>query len=248
MSGHTRSSQEPPFALKTDLQRRRDNYGFKVQKKWPTQGERPNLDPRVFAADDPYNYQYVVHQALMHTPIFVNWILSHNSPYVLDQDGANCMMCMYKRMAQEYSLNNGPESLGAQQAISDVAFAIDAACFPHHASGDAAVFYEWVVDQMKWDVPDEPTTSAESWKTVWNEEHAALFDFEMEKTEMCQRCTMTTTTQGPMSMLEVQTFSGDIDLVQILRDNWWECIRDFHCNSCNTQTSHEIDISIVAAP
>ncbi|KAF1918199.1 hypothetical protein BDU57DRAFT_547287 [Ampelomyces quisqualis] len=253
------TSAAAAFMLKSNLQRQRDNYGFKISKKWLPRGARPNRRPRGFqSTNGPLGharqrcYQNVVHQALMHTPIFVRWIMSHNKPEQDDHDADNCVMCSYKSLAQRYwtgvapVITPFPHNDPAVLQIANAAAIANPVAFGQ-GPGEAAFFYEWVTDQMQYHVPITGFPPGETQNQHWNEEQAALFRLDYHREQTCRSCLRLEEADEHTDLMDVPIIPT-MRLQDILDHEFFREESYSYCVACHRYEMHNVQRKINAAP
>lgn len=102
-------------ALRSDLQKKKDDTAGRISKSWNIDRKRRNKNSRGLANSRRYRcYQNALLQALLHLPIFLNWIRSHDCTYGRQNATKNpcpsgtfeCVPCTLKKVIQQYW---GPE-------------------------------------------------------------------------------------------------------------------------------------------
>lgn len=86
---------------RTAIQAGRDEIARTMLKRWLRRNPDPRPDHNPRGIDSPLSHCYMnsVLQALMHTPIFLNWIRTHT---VTVYCGINCVKCNMKGLAEYY--------------------------------------------------------------------------------------------------------------------------------------------------
>lgn len=215
-----------------------------------------NNDPLGFPHGDGGipSYQIVVHQALMHTPIFVRWILSHNEPRQPDHGALHCIMCAYKRLAHLYWARPSPPNRLIPFHNMDVQLIAQAAIYDDHAvfghgEGDAGEFYGWLVNMLKFPDPADRVFPPAEWREEqWNEEHQAVFNMQLKERNECLTCQHTEVMIVDMDTINVNVAHTDMDLDQILAARLWNQHVVENCVNCGIQTNHLYQRQITAAP
>ncbi|KAF2033467.1 hypothetical protein EK21DRAFT_86263 [Setomelanomma holmii] len=242
--------------LKTDLQRQRDKYGFKISKQWLPRGQRPHRNPRVIHTNNPLRtFQSIIHQSFMHTPIFLRWIPSHIAPHVDGHNANDCVTCQYQQLARTYW-----GAAGANNPIDDTDPNI--ARLHQLAVGmtgsTPAEFYDFATVFMRY-IGSLPGTGGlydawaarNSWEAHWNEEWRALFQLDYEEETLCMPCGLITVTNQSASMLNVaydpaMLATGDLDT--ILTQTFFMTAGHAPCANCPGTTHHIFRRRITAAP
>jgi hypothetical protein len=253
MARRTQTAAGATFALKTDLQRRRDHYGFKIRKDFPPRGARPHRNPRGIAPHNNTCYQAVVQQALLHTPAWLDWIRTHdvtdaNHPVI-------CNLCTFKQLADMYwGAENAdtpiPHNLTQLRNIEARAAAANASGFAVGQPGDAAEFYDWAIDALEEQVSAVPAVTAgtvDEWKKMlWNEELAALYQLDYQQSIRCEGCAHETITTGADKAIEISC-DGSAPIAEQL-ETYFVGLQSIYCRHCAAFDWHWVDRSIESAP
>jgi hypothetical protein len=209
---------------------------------------RPRYVPRVFDTEPIHSYQNVVHQALMYCPLFYNWTLSHDNS---NHAAQRCIMCIYQDFVQEYWLNpdNADQPMPFQMRIANAAAMAEPVAFGNSGNMEAGKFYEWLTDQMKFQVPAGGFQDNDTDKWHWNQEHAALFQLDYSFTQTCKMCHESQREPvGSTTMIECDFYPGQQNLMQILDESFFNQDRTTHCANCGDRAAHSTSKKIVAAP
>ncbi|KAJ4369787.1 hypothetical protein N0V83_005551 [Neocucurbitaria cava] len=243
----------PLFSLKTDLQRKRDHYGQKLKARWPLQRQRPHRNPRGIHIG-PHNSrtrQNVVLQSLMHLPIFLGWLNSHNDHQA---NAANCTTCALKLLAREYWAphNANIPFPDTHQALTLIA---DSATADRQALVDAYDFYEWITAHNQMGDPQNALLNDP--RNPWDNEHKALFQLDVKERQQCLTCGLFTGPAAPRQygIVEPQYDARAPQYQNALRtldailadwftdDQWPE-----NCQTCRSEQPFRYSRTIEAAP
>ncbi|KAH9882896.1 hypothetical protein J1614_000262 [Plenodomus biglobosus] len=245
MAPSTRSGArggQPAFQLKSDLQRQRDNYGQKLDTSWPVdelrldQGPRGFTRPGAMGTASHMNHHNTVYQSLMHLPIFVNWIRSHDAGCQLE----DCHTCHLKDITNLYWGHATaphvpiPYTDPAVMAIRRTARRHG----NHHISPHS--FYPWLTRMANLRDPINAS---------WNHEAAALFEIVLNETRTCQICNRTHTARRNEQMLEVDYDSINHVILENMVTEYFSAydIRQ-HCPTCGDEENTTVSRTIEAAP
>jgi len=198
----------------------------------------------------------------MHVPIFLQWILSHTA-VTCSVNHNDCVMCLYREFVSRYWLiapdanNVVPAQDPSLDRIAVLARTANPAAFT--ANGDAAEFYEWVVEQLCHAIP---VGAGANWRTQhwremqWNREWEASFLLDYVETDRCRTCGNVQENENWEGMINVafnQTryqlnAANAADLQQILDVEFFNPRPQSQCTACNAATMHRVQRRIRAAP
>ncbi|KAF1844712.1 uncharacterized protein K460DRAFT_404993 [Cucurbitaria berberidis CBS 394.84] len=234
---------EPLFAQKTDLQRQRDHYGQSLKTKWLPQGLRLHQDPRGIhiGTHNDRSLQNVVYQSLMHLPIFLNWIKSHNEHCT----ATNCTLCALKALVREYW---GPHNINTpfpdtHMALTQIANSASA----QHALQDAYNFYEWITARVQ--MGDPNNLMANDPQNPWDNELRALFQLDVSQDNDCQSCNRSFLTSEQYGIINAN-FDMYLHMnVDDIVNHWFGQDRGVqHCPTCGSVEDFTYTRRIEAAP
>jgi hypothetical protein len=197
----------------------------------------------------------------MHTPIFVEWIISHNQPA---EDGhpatalaAPCLICSMKSLAIDYWLWEGTSAQNilyanhvGLQDINAAALAAHPATFANGRPGDAGIFYDWLTDQMGYTFPPGPIPVHQTQAIHWNNELKAMFQLDIKDTRTCNNCGAGATV-APIA--QVRAVEVDFDparnsLDEMLENDFFQRQPALNCVACGGIRHHNTVRTIIAAP
>jgi hypothetical protein len=149
----------------------------------------PNVEPRVISSPpqgDAMNHCFYasVYHALMHIPIFLQWMRGHHSNTA---DCARvhppCVRCNVKLLIQDYwQMQQNLRIPGNALYLDDIRQrAFDSGRIQRGTHSEAGVFYRWIIRELR----DPMGAYADP---RWNEAWRALFAIHYKSYDTCQTC------------------------------------------------------------
>ncbi|KAF2129191.1 hypothetical protein P153DRAFT_386373 [Dothidotthia symphoricarpi CBS 119687] len=267
----TRSAGLATDHIKTTLQKQRDAHASRITKNkspsqlWKIHRSRPSRNSRGIENAAPYykSYQNVVHQALMHTPIYHQWISKHKR---VGHESTTCILCSLQDIATRYWGAAGatvpiPATDAALMQIAGAAAADDVANFGPGVEGNASDFFAWLTENMMHPAPPNFEVALPDMGPVpphWNDELDALFKTNLETRMECTVCSHTwysNTVTQPTYQIEgeyrfVLRHGPRPALLDYIIDLFFNNIDfNFRCGSCHSLIgAHHRTRRIEAAP
>ncbi|KAH9867542.1 hypothetical protein IAQ61_008136 [Plenodomus lingam] len=182
------------------------------------------------------NHHNAVYQSLMHLPIFVNWVRTHDPDCPLE----NCHTCHLKDITNLYWGHDTAPTVPIPYAEPAV-MAIRRTARRHgnnHTSPQR--FYSWLtrLDNLR-----DPLNAS------WNHEAAALFELVLNETRTCQACNRTHTARRNEQMLEVDYDSRYHARLEDMVTNFFRAYNiTQYCPTCDDENNMDVSRTIEAAP
>ncbi|KAF2033473.1 cysteine proteinase [Setomelanomma holmii] len=209
---------------------------------WPDRGDRVNEDSRGIENRLQTCYQISVHQALLHQPPLLRWLMSH---YTDDHQcpAAHCVTCYMQFLVEEYWGDDNPaDTVIARNndvgSISQMSY--NSGIFARGAQDDARLFYTWLADHFYEDVRGTPRNIMKGNNVLavlkhgkLNTELSSRRTFYLDTCTACHHINKRATQNEAMINLGVLTTQATLN--DALRDTWTDQFGPVDCNGCGQQ-------------
>ncbi|KZF20703.1 cysteine proteinase [Xylona heveae TC161] len=195
-------------------------------------------------------YRRSTMQALMHVPMFVNWLEQKHQSGRCMRGGKSCLACQLRLLKEAYWQRSGPGGLSQsqhRQQIYRAVKALDVLCrkvgwrHPSSEQQDAQEFLLWMLDTIREQLPRQA------------EEIDSMFCIEFESSYKCpNRKCKHVSRQPPMKELQMhvplQPKQPSPRLTSYLKPFFKEVLPEVRCSKCNDRSDKERELTISLAP